>query len=326
MILDLKPEDVLPDIVGQKALKSKLAFHFNNYGMSNVMPHLYLIAPKGCGKTTIARKIGHYLTKQDSNTPKTIIEVNASTILSRQNFFDTIVTPYLTNTDVTLFVDEAHKTPDDVQDALLTILNPSDENRSVFLHNGSEYVFDFKRISFIFASTDIQGNVDTLRDRFEILDFQAYTRADLTEILIKNLGKHKIEVDLDAIINASSILRGNPRSAQKMSSSIRDYLLRNKKSQFTNEDWQDIAKSLDIKPLGLTSTEIRVLEVLKDNPNCSLTRLSAKLGATRESLQKYYELHLQKNSLIEIGAGSGRNITMAGRQYLEEMQKIGLTS
>jgi Holliday junction resolvasome RuvABC ATP-dependent DNA helicase subunit len=325
MIVEKRPEELFGDVIGQWELKKTLAFHINNYQSSNILPHLSFIGPKGAGKTMVARQVARFLTKQGSKLPKTLVEVNASTLKSVKTFFDSVVIPFLTNADVTLFVDEASEIDRDVQICLLTILNPNSNNLTTYSYDNSVYTFDFKRISFIFATTDAQDLIDPLQDRLTPVDFEEYSKHDLIEILKHNLNKNKIEVDSEAISNAASILRGNPRSAQKMANSIKDYLIRRNKNKLSGDDWGDITRALSIKPLGLTATEIAILKTLKRNPNCSLTKLSAILGATREALQKHFELYLSKHELIEIGKGSGRNITLAGRKYLDDLEKMSLT-
>ena len=57
-----------PDIVGQPIAKRKLEFHLENYTASNIIPHLLFIAPKGCGKTMLAKAVGRNLYSAESTT------------------------------------------------------------------------------------------------------------------------------------------------------------------------------------------------------------------------------------------------------------------
>ena len=60
---------LFPEIIGQDAAKRKLAFFINGYKASKIIPHIMFVAPKGCGKTTLAKakeirtfnNIGEYL-------------------------------------------------------------------------------------------------------------------------------------------------------------------------------------------------------------------------------------------------------------------------
>jgi Holliday junction resolvasome RuvABC ATP-dependent DNA helicase subunit len=76
---------------------------------------------------------------------------------------------------------------------------------------------------------------------------------------------------------------------------------------------------LGINPLGLNATEISILRYLKENTDgTSLTRLAAKTGFSKESIQRDYELFLMKHSLICIET-SGRQITPKGIDYLKQL-------
>ena len=57
----MKTTERFPKIVGQKIAKRKLNFHLDNYQASSVIPHLLFIAPKGYGKTTLAKAAGQNL-------------------------------------------------------------------------------------------------------------------------------------------------------------------------------------------------------------------------------------------------------------------------
>ena len=84
---------------------------------------------------------------------------------------------------------------------------------------------------------------------------------------------------------------------------------------FTREDWKQLRHTLGIIPLGLRPKELRVLRVLRDHRDVSLTRLGTKVGLTVQSLRCDYELFLQSHDLMEITT-SGRNITRKGREFL----------
>ena len=80
-----KTTTLFPDIVGQDKAKKKLAFFHRGYKASSIIPHLMFIAPKGCGKTTLAKAIGKQLT-DSTGKPKRFLEINCSTIKSVKQF------------------------------------------------------------------------------------------------------------------------------------------------------------------------------------------------------------------------------------------------
>ena len=83
-----------------------------------------------------------------------------------------------------------------------------------------------------------------------------------------------------------------------------------------------MSRILSIYPLGLNITEILLLNILKDNKDCSLTNLAAKTGISKQAVQRDFEIYLQKHSLMDITT-AGRNITAFGLEYLKKLDKKG---
>jgi Holliday junction resolvasome RuvABC ATP-dependent DNA helicase subunit len=112
-------------------------------------------------------------------------------------------------------------------------------------------------------------------------------------------------------------LRGNARAAQKMADNVRIFL--KGRTAFTSKDWKAMKETLSILPLGLSAMELQILNYLRaTSSGISLTCLAARTGLSRESLQKDYELYLQKHGLMEITTG-GRELTAKGLQYLKDL-------
>ena len=66
--------DSFPDIIGQEKAKRKLEFYRDGYKATSVIPNLMFIAPKGCGKTLIAKELGKNLVKRDEPKAKSFVE------------------------------------------------------------------------------------------------------------------------------------------------------------------------------------------------------------------------------------------------------------
>lgn len=325
-------ENLFENIVGQEQAKRKFNFYLDSYAATRNMPHTLIVAPKGQGKTTISRAIARGLVlfdadgkpvKKDDGSgklrKKPLVEVNASTVKNVKQFINGLVIPFIQDKDVTVFCDEASELPRDVTMALLTILNPNPENRTTFSYD--EYVcdFDFRRQTFIFATSEVQKVFHALVDRLERVDLEEYSLDDLSNIVKKSIQGVKFVEDV--LTDVSSVLRGNARAAQKMANNIGMFL--KGKAEFTQKDWKNMKQVLGIHPLGLTPLEINVLRYLRGSATgTSLTCMSAKTGMSKDSLQKDVELYLQKNGLMTIGT-TGREITTKGIEYLNALDGIG---
>lgn len=323
-------DTLFKEIVGQEKPKKELNFYLDSYMRTRMVPNMMIVAPKGQGKTTIARELAKGLIQFDENgnvmevpskldpavlkpKRKPFVEVNCSTLKSVKQFINGLVIPYVQDKDVTLLFDEASEIPRDVTMALLTILNPNPENRTTF--SLDEYVcdFDFRRQTFIFATSECQKVFHALADRLERITLEEYTVSQLAQIVQK--GIPAVECKEDVLLDVATVLRGNARAAQKMASKITAYLKGT--LTFARKDWEHLKEILSIYPLGLNAIEIQILRYLAENSTgTSLTGLSAKTGMSRESLQKDTELYLQKHNLMEIQT-TGRMITAKGLDYLK---------
>ena len=304
-------DTTFPDIIGQESAKRVLDFHIGGFKSTKVMPHLMFVAPKGCGKTTLAKAVARTLKGIDD--AKRYFEINCSTIKNVKQFFNQLVIPIMQDRDATILFDEASEIPKDVSMAMLTILNPNAENMTSFSFEDYTVDFDFSRLSFMFATTETQSVFHALMDRLERVDLEEYSLDEMGQIVAMNL---EVDIEPRTLRDIAGVLRGNARAAQKMAHKIKSYCSQNNIKRFNYTHWKDLSRILNIFPLGLNVTEIQLLNILKDNKDCSLTNLSAKTGISKQAVQRDFEIYLQKHSLMEITT-AGRNITAKGLDYLK---------
>ena len=305
--------ELFPDIVGQSNAKRVLDFFCRGYEKTSRIPHLMFVAPKGCGKTTMAKATARRL--KSINKDKKYFEINCSTLKNVKQFFNQIVIPYMQDREATILFDECSEIPKDVTMALLTILNPNPDHQTSFSFEDYTVDFDFRQLSFMFATTETQSVFHALMDRLERVDLEEYSLSEMGEIVGMNLD---LKIEAKALQNISSVLRGNARAAQKMAQKIESYCEMNNTKVFKDSDWKKLSKILSIFPLGLNTTEILLLNILKDNKDCSLTNLAAKTGISKHAVQRDFEIYLQKHSLMDITT-AGRNITAKGLDYLKKL-------
>jgi len=305
--------ELFPDIVGQPNAKRVLDFFCRGYEKTSRIPHLMFVAPKGCGKTTMAKATARRL--KSINKDKKYFEINCSTLKNVKQFFNQIVIPYMQDREATILFDECSEIPKDVTMALLTILNPNPDHQTSFSFEDYTVDFDFRQLSFMFATTETQSVFHALMDRLERVDLEEYSLSEMGEIVGMNLD---LKIEPKALESISSVLRGNARAAQKMAQKIESYCEMNDTKVFKDSDWKKLSDILSIFPLGLNTTEILLLNILKDNKDCSLTNLAAKTGISKHAVQRDFEIYLQKHSLMDITT-AGRNITAKGLDYLKKL-------
>jgi len=280
------------------------------------MDNLMFVAPRGCGKTMMATLLAKAM--KTVKTTKVGRVVNCASIKNLNQFINGTIIPYVHDKDCTILLDEASELPRDVEMALLTILNPNPENRNTFSYEDYTINFDFRRQTFLLATTEAHKVFHALMDRLNRVDLEEYKSDHLAEIISRNLVNAKFEPDV--LEEVSTVLRGNARQAQRMANQIRNHLIKKKSKKFTRKDWEWMQYNLGIRPLGLNENEILCLRALGEKKASSLTCISAKLGMSKEVIQRDIELYLQKLNLMEVST-DGRSITPNGQKYLKRHVK-----
>ena len=303
-----------PDIIGQSRVKKALGFYIDGHKETSVIPHLMFTAPRGCGKTTMATAMAKNLYADGSIKP--LITINCSTIKSLKQFFNMIVIPHMVERDATVLFDECSELPKDVTMALLTITNPNRDNRNDFSYEDYNVTFDFRRLSFMFATTEGQSIFHALMDRMERIDLEEYKLDELGQIVMMGLDGYTVEPK--TLTEVSTVLRGNARAAQKMATKMRLHLDAKGRKHFDKKDWASLCDRIGILPLGLSVQELNLMRYMARKKATRLTELAAITGLSKGAIQKDYELYLSKMGLMEIQP-EGRSLTSKGLEYLNEL-------
>lgn len=309
--------DHFSHLIGQEKLKAQLRFYLNAFRETQILPTILLVGGRGSGKTEFAVSLARNL-RVDSmgGRPKPLLTINSSTLKNVRQFVEDIVLKYVNDQTLTLFFDECHALPESVQTALLTILNPNKKNSNLFRYEDSEILFDFRKVSFVFATTDPQKLVGPFKDRCRVLHMDEYQHSDLGKIVRENLDED-LEIPDEVMDHVASVCRGNARNAVLMAKdNIVQYMKGSKVSVMDKSHWDNLCDVLGIMPFGLESSEVQVLKALSEFPaGCSLNNLAAKTGFTRQAIMLEFESYLVKRGLMQIKAG-GREITTKGKEYL----------
>lgn len=313
-------KDHFAEIIGQQRVKPTLNFYIESYRKDGgFIKPLFFAAPRGCGKTKIARALGLNLTGT-SGLSKKFVEVNGASIKKLNAFIDEVIVPYISaNQEVTLFIDEIHSVDQTVLDWLLTVLNLPDgtiETRN--FHGGSEYVFNYKKFSFLCASTNPEQLSLPLLSRLKKIELEPYTKPDLKSILHRTSKSISfLDKTDDEIV---SVCRDNPRTlVEDIGRDLKLFCFTHNISQFNKSHWLDFKKLFNIRDLGLTSLELQVLDFLRNRGPQSLTAISAKLGVDAVTVRRNIELFLLAHDLIAIDGK--RHITGQGTIILEKILK-----
>jgi Holliday junction DNA helicase RuvB len=302
-------------IIGQEKVKKRLNFFIEAQNTSLLSPHILFVAPRGCGKTLLAQTYASNLVNKEGKKRK-LITINCSSLVKLKQFVNDVLLPYVAGKEVTILFDEASEIPRDITMALLTILNPNKENKNSFSYSDLNLDFDFKKVTFLFATTEAHKIFHALIDRLERIDLEEYSSEDLATIVKNNVTS---DITHKVINEVSKVLRGNARKATQMANHINLYLSTSDNKSFDTKSWNDFSIKMGILPLGLSPLELKILQTLGERSETTLTNLSAKTHMTRQSLQRDLESHLQRLNLIEV-TPTGRKLTIQGKNYLEALK------
>ncbi len=306
--------DYFPDLVGQHAVKKKLSFYLDAFDKTGMCPFLNLIGAKGLGKTEFAKAFAKNLSNDDGDR-RAFLELNCSTIKNNEAFFEQIFLPLIADNEITILFDECHALPQDLTMAFLTIFNTEKNARKNFEWNEMTFEFNFKKQTFIFATTESDKIFPPLKDRLTTIDFEPYTNAELSQIV--ELCVPEVEFSEGCLDAISPTIRNNARSAVKRSKEISLYCGAKENYYFTLDDFAKLSDSVGILPLGITYTEKQILETLNNCGSATLTGLAAKLGMSKTALQRDHELYLLNKNLMSIDGK--RKITAQGMELCETL-------
>ena len=298
-----------PDLVGQNSVKKKLSFYLDAFHKTFQSPFLLMAGAKGLGKTEFAKAFAKNLVNQNGNK-RAFLEINCSTIKNVEGFFEQIFLPVIADNEITILFDECHALPLDLTMAFLTIFNTEATSRKIFNWNEMDFEFNFRKQTFIFATTETDKILPPLKDRLTNVDFEPYTDKELSEII--KLCLPDVYIDDNCLTEIATTIRGNARSAVKRSKEIILYCGANEDNHFTLDNFKDLCDSVGILPFGLSNTEKQILQTLQQCGCTTLTGLSAKLGLSKTALQRDHELYLLNKNLIEIDGK--RKITSHGQK------------
>ena len=300
-------------LVGQDSVKKKLGFYLEAYNSTSIVPFLNFVGAKGLGKTEFAREFGRNILDSNGNK-RTFVEINSSTVKGVSQFFEQIYLPFILDKEVTVFFDEAHALPKEVVMVFLSIFNTESGHEKTIIHKETSYVFDFKKHSFLFATTESDKIFAPFKDRLITVDFDNYSQEDLSQIFVNNLVN--ITFDDDGLNYLSSTFRGNARNCVQRVKDIHFYSKSRNVNHFSMVEVKDLCDTLSILPEGLTQIEWRILNILRKEGRQSLQSLSARTGLSRSSIQKDHENYLMSKGYLEIDGQ--RLITKKGCDLLNK--------
>jgi holliday junction DNA helicase RuvB len=251
---DLRPQ-FMRDMVGQRDVAARIEIALEAARKrAESLGHILFDGPPGLGKTTFATVIPREL-----GVPLQI--ASGATLNAPKDLL-----PYLTNLEQgsVLFIDEIHRLPKAVEE----FLYPAMEDFRVDITlgegvNARTINMPLKPFTLIGATTRSGMLSAPLRDRFQMrehLDF--YDLDDLTEIVVRNAVRLRVEIVREAAQVIAGRSRSTPRVANNRLWWVRDYATARASGRITLEVAQAALAMCGVDAMGLDNQDRKYLETI----------------------------------------------------------------
>lgn len=292
--LTLRPQS-LKEYVGQKDLKKNLTIFIGAaLHRDECLDHILLYGPPGLGKTTLANVI--------ANEMHAKLVTASGPSIEKTGDLAAILTS-LEPGDV-LFIDEIHRLPRIVEEALYTAME--DYVFSVIINrdgNGKSLNIPLPPFTLIGATTRAGDLSAPLRARFGITEkLNFYTEEEIVDIVKRTAKVLKTPIDEDAAVEIAKRSRGTPRIANRLFRRVRDFANFEGKDHISIKDALAALDALKVDSIGLDDVDIRYLMTLierfKGGP-VGLETLASAIGEEIMNLEDVYEPYLLQIGFID---------------------------
>jgi Holliday junction DNA helicase RuvB len=280
--------------VGQEQLKSTLKLHCDA-SLKRIEPlnHVFLGAPPGVGKTTLA----HLIAEQMGDP------IVSLTMPVRKMAIFRVVREHVG----VLFLDELHRSSKRDLEDLLTLL----EDGYIQLENGGKV--HNKWLTVVAATTEPQLIIPTVLERFQIRPhFEDYSDVELVEI-VRGMAE-RIGVDLsDDIVEGLGVASGGvPRQARNLVATARDLV--------TVNGTVTLSEILEMKQLtseGLTRDHVNYLNLLySQDGRAGISTLSNILRLHPNAVSNLERLLIMREYIVL--TPKGRELSVEGYKQVQQ--------
>ena len=307
----LRPQ-TLDEYIGQTRMKDSLRICIEAAKQrGEPLDHTIFYGPPGLGKTTIAHIIAREMGGTFCST--------SGLVLTHAGDLAAILTN-LQEHDV-LFIDEIHRLPASVEEALYPAMEDFQLDLVVGQGPAARTVkLDLPRFTLVGATTKAGALTSPLRDRFGLVHrLEFYSPAELEIIVMRSAGLLGIAIDQAGAEEIARRARGTPRIVNRLIKRVRDYAQVKAEGRITCPVAQEALTWLGVDAAGFDEMDRNILLTIIDKFGggpVGVESLAAAVQEDRTTLEDVYEPYLIQAGVLD-RTGRGRQVTRAAREHFK---------
>ena len=310
--LALRPQ-TLDEYIGQARMKESLRVCIDAAKQRReTLDHTIFYGPPGLGKTTIA----HIIAREMGGT----LRATSGLVLSHAGDLASILTN-LQQHDV-LFIDEIHRLPASVEEALYPAMEDYQLDLVVGQGPAARTVkLDLPRFTLVGATTKAGALTSPLRDRFGLVyRLEFYSPAELQVIVMRSAGLLDIPIEPAGAEEIARRARGTPRIVNRLIKRVRDYAQVKAEGRITQAVAHEALAWLGVDSAGFDEMDRKILLTIIDKFGggpVGVESLAAAVQEDRSTLEDVHEPYLIQAGYLD-RTGRGRQVT---KEALEHFKK-----
>ncbi|HEX8750626.1 MAG TPA: Holliday junction branch migration DNA helicase RuvB [Nitrospira sp.] len=299
----LRPQ-TLDEYIGQERMKESLRICIEAAKQRReTLDHTIFYGPPGLGKTTIA----HIIAREMGGA----LRATSGLVLSHAGDLAAILTN-LQEHDV-LFIDEIHRLPSSVEEALYPAMEDFQLDLVVGQGPAARTVkLELPRFTLVGATTKAGALTSPLRDRFGLVHrLEFYSAAELKVIVMRSAGLLGIAIDQAGAEEIACRARGTPRIVNRLIKRVRDYAQVKAEGRITQSVAQEALVWLGVDTVGFDEMDRKILLTIIDKFGggpVGVESLAAAVQEDKNTLEDVHEPYLIQAGYLE-RTGRGRQVT-----------------